>query len=424
VVDGGEDAGIVPAPLATWDQLMLPSALRQYLLGIGCIAPTPIQAQLIPALLTGRNCLGIAQTGSGKTLAFLIPMVLHVLAQSCTPSRNPIALVLSPTRELATQTDGVCRPLARTVGLSVVRIVGGVDRDAMERTLAVGAHVCVATPNCFFDVAVVDGITVSCHRMTMVVLDEVDRMLAMGFEEQVRAILTAIRPDRHVAVLSATCTDPVQRLLKTMVPQCTKVAVNEMGGLTLNASIQQHFHCITSVSTRLPTLLGILKGKAPGTVITFVNTHRLAGNLAQSLSNKGLSIALLHGKLRQRERLVAVDAFQSGKAAVLVATEIAARGLDLRRVRTVVNYTMPARARDYVHRIGRTGRAGDAGESHSLVLPTDGPVCRGICSALEEAGLPVPPGIQELAQRAREHEQDFASRVSKRKRQKRDAQQY
>nr|WMV69927.1 putative ATP-dependent RNA helicase DDX5/DDX17 [Euglena gracilis]BDX17143.1 probable ATP-dependent RNA helicase DDX5/DDX17 F [Euglena gracilis] len=415
-VTASPSGNAVPAPLTSWDQLTLPKAIRQQLLSAGFVVPTPIQAQLIPALLSGNNCLGIAQTGSGKTLAYLLPLVIHVLAHPCETSRNPLGLVLAPTRELALQIDQVLRPLVKCVGLSSARVIGGMDRRTMETAVALGVHICVATPNCFFDTAVVDSITLSCHRITMVVLDEVDRMLAMGFEEQVRAILGCIRPDRHVAVLSATCSAPVQRLLQSLVKDCTRVAVNEVHGLTMNASIKQHFYCMSEGSMRVPKLLQILQGRSPGTVIAFVATQRCAAKLSDALNRKGIPAVPLHGKLPQRDRLAAMSLFDEGHATVLVATELAARGLDLRKVRCVVNYAMPSKARDYVHRIGRTGRAGDEGESHSFVLPSDAPVCRGICAALRQAGLPVPSELREHAKRAAAEAADQKALMPPRKR--------
>jgi ATP-dependent RNA helicase DeaD len=332
----------------------------QAITALGYEAPTPIQAQTVPLLLAGRDVIAQAQTGTGKTAAFGIPIVERV-----DPAvRSPQALVLAPTRELAVQVAQAIHGLGRHRGISVLPVYGGQPIDRQLRALRHGVQVIVGTPGRILDHLRRD--TVSLAGIRFLVLDEADRMLDMGFIEDVEYILSHLPAERQTALFSATLPAPVAALGRKYMREPMRVQI-EKETVTVPQVRQTAYE--VSARSKEDALARILDVENPTSAIIFCRTKREVDELAESLRARGYLAEPIHGDLSQRERDAAMGRFRQGQVELLVATDVAARGLDIPEVTHVINYDIPVDPESYVHRIGRTGRAGRAGEAVTLVEP-------------------------------------------------------
>jgi ATP-dependent RNA helicase RhlE len=324
--------------------------------------PTPIQAQAVPALLAGKDLLGIAQTGTGKTAAFSLPILQHLSANRAHPvPKSPRALILAPTRELAIQIEQAFRAYGRFLGLRATVVVGGVGYGEQIKALHRGVDVLVATPGRLMDH--MQSGHVRLERVTHLVLDEADRMLDMGFVRDVRKIVAALPKRRQSMFFSATMPPEVAALADQMLFQPVRVEVTPKV-ITVDR-IRQSVHFVHQ-SEKRTHLVKLLADAAMARVIVFTRTKHAANRVAETLERAKIPADAIHGNKSQNARQKALERFRSGRARVLVATDIAARGIDVDGITHVVNYELPNVPETYVHRIGRTARAGAEGAAISL----------------------------------------------------------
>ena len=324
--------------------------------------PTPIQAKAIPSALEGRDVLGCAQTGTGKTAAFVIPMIER-LADG--PKGRPRALILAPTRELAFQIQEAVDKLGRTRRIFATTIVGGSDMHAQVRGLRQRPDVIVATPGRLLD-HMWQG-TIQLTHLQIVVLDEADRMLDMGFAPQLNQIIDALPEDRQTLLFSATMPSNLGDLARMSLKDPVRAMVAKSA--TPAEGVTQLLHHTTQ-GEKTPLLLSLLKDK-PKSVLVFTRTKHRADRLGETLEKGGHRVAVLHGDRRLSQRRSALEGFRRGRFQVLVATDIAARGLDVANIEHVINYDLPNTPEDYVHRIGRTARMKAVGSATSFVTAED-----------------------------------------------------
>jgi ATP-dependent RNA helicase RhlE len=319
--------------------------------------PTPIQARTIPALLQGRDVLGIAQTGTGKTAAFALP-VLQQLAQQGrrAESRSPRALVLAPTRELAVQIARSFDTYGRGLGLKLGMVIGGLGFGRQIETLNRGVDILVATPGRLLDL--VERGNVRLGQVTFLVLDEADRMFDMGFIRDVRRIVAAVAKQRQTLLFSATMPGDVAKLASEILKNPERVEIVPQGRTV--EKVDQRVYFVNAASKRA-LLSHLLADETLERVIVFTRTKRGANRVAEALEDRGVRSEAIHGNKSQNARQKALDNFSRGRARVLVATDLASRGIDVTGVTHVINYEMPVDAESYVHRIGRTARAGASG---------------------------------------------------------------
>jgi ATP-dependent RNA helicase RhlE len=343
--------------------LQLNDSLVRAVRGAGYESPTPIQRAAIPAVLDGRDVLGCAQTGTGKTAAFALPILQRLAAEPPQRGRRPIrALVLSPTRELATQIGDAFAGFGRGLGIGVACVYGGVGIAPQRAALARGVDVLVATPGRLLDL--MQQRCVDLGRLEVLVLDEADRMLDRGFVDAVRRVVAAAPRTRQTLLFSATMPPAIEALARQLLRDPVRVAVAPVA--TPAERVEQHVvHVERGEKRRM--LERLLDDPAVTRALVFTRTKRAANRVAEFLSERDRSVDAIHGNKSQSARERALDRFKSGRSRVLVATDLAARGIDVERVSHVINFELPDDTESYVHRIGRTGRAGAAGRAVSLV---------------------------------------------------------
>jgi len=348
--------------LTTFSDLGLAAPLLRALEGEGYSVPTPIQAQAIPGVLAGRDLLGIAQTGTGKTAAFALP-ILHRLAADRRPAQRKgcRVLVLSPTRELATQIAESFRTYGRHLGVSVAVVLGGVGHRPQVQAMARGVDVLVATPGRLLDHITQRDIVLSGTEI--LVLDEADQMLDLGFLPPIRRIVSHISMKRQNLFFSATMPREIGKLADELLRDPVKVSVAPVA--TTVESVTQRVLHVESHNKRL-LLVELFADPQMSRTLVFTRTKRGADKVARHLEDAGIRVAAIHGNKSQSQREKALAAFRASKIRVLVATDIAARGIDVDQVTHVVNFELPEVPESYVHRIGRTARAGAAGTAISL----------------------------------------------------------
>jgi ATP-dependent RNA helicase RhlE len=349
-------------PSNTFATLGLAETLLRALERERFVEPTAIQAGAIPHLLAGRDLLGIAQTGTGKTAAFALPMLQHLIGAPVRPGPfSARALILAPTRELALQIEQNLRRLAGQQKLRIVAILGGVSRVMQVQRMRGGADIVVGTPGRVCDLLAAGELKL--NRVSQFVLDEADRMLDLGFIRDIRRIVAALPDQRQSALFSATMPPEVGALAETLLRKPVRVDVARSAPDAL--PIEQHVHFVEPAGKR--ALLGrLLADPALSRVIVFTRTKRGANQVADALDTGGVRVAALHGNKSQPARQKALEQFRTGRARVLVATDIAARGIDVTGISHVINFDLPAQPEDYVHRIGRTARAGASGVAISF----------------------------------------------------------
>jgi ATP-dependent RNA helicase RhlE len=362
--------------------LGLSEAMLQDLIKAGYTAPTPIQTQAIPPALAGRDVIGCAQTGTGKTAAFAIPMIERLAAL---PKGQPQALILAPTRELALQILATIEKLGRGRRISATVIMGGADMQAQVRGLRQQPDILVATPGRLLD-HMWNG-TINLAPIKILVLDEADRMLDMGFAPQINQILDALPVERQTLLFSATLPADLTRLVQVSVHNAVRVMVSPSA--TTADGVTQALHHTTHDSKA--ALLVSLLGQEQETVLVFTRTKHRADKLGRVLGQEGHKVAVLHGDRSLSQRRAALDGFKRGAFRILVATDIAARGIDVANIGHVINFDLPNCPEDYVHRIGRTARMKTTGRATSFVTSEDGLQLRAIEQLLGHA-VPVAAG--------------------------------
>lgn len=335
--------------------------------------PTPVQAQTIPVILEGHDLIACAETGSGKTAAFMLPILTQIAAirdAESAPPRGPMALVLVPTRELAGQVVEASEPFAAEVDLAIAAVYGGVSMRHQIEALRRGVDVLVATPGRLLD-HMASG-RIDYADLEFLVLDEGDRMLDIGFLPDIRRIAAHLPLDRQTLLFSATMPHAVEGLANSLTRDAKHVRIGEAGGDQPQMP-DGITHAVFLVNPRrkVELMLQLLVEEGTDSVLVFTRTRAGADILSRSLGRSGIDADRIHGDLDQRARQKALDAFKQGKHQVLVATDVAARGLDIEGISHVINYDFPPCAEDYIHRVGRTGRADATGDAFSLVTPEE-----------------------------------------------------
>lgn len=358
--------------------LGLSEPLLRDLTAAGLLVPTPIQAQAIPPALEGRDVIGCAQTGTGKTAAFVVPMIERL---SVLPKGHPQALILAPTRELALQIFDSIEKLGRSHNISATVIVGGSDMQAQIRGLRQRPDILVATPGRLLD-HMWNG-TVNMLPIKILVLDEADRMLDMGFAPQINQILDALPLERQTLLFSATLPTDVTRLVQASLKDAVRVMVTPHSTTAEGVTQAVHYTTFHEKTNLLVSLLGVERG----TVLVFARTKSRVDRLGQTLEQAGHRVAVIHGDRTLPQRLRALDGFKRGQVRILVATDVAARGIDVANIGHVVNYDLPNSPEDYIHRIGRTARMKMTGRATSFVTAEDHDQLKAIEALL---GHPVP----------------------------------
>lgn len=348
---------------------------------LGYSAPTPIQAEAMPAVLAGRDLMGLAQTGTGKTAAFLLPILQRILSQPAGKRTGVQALVIAPTRELAEQIHEAAGGLARRTGILGATVYGGVAMNPQVRALRQGVDLIIACPGRLLDH--LNQGNVRFDDLQTLVLDEADHMFDMGFLPDIRRILASLPTTRQTLLFSATMPGSIKHLAEEILRDPVKVSIGHQ------APVSTVSHAIYSISPvrKAPLLLELLQRTNQDSMIVFTRTKHRAKKLALHLSSSGHRATSLQGNLSQRQRQAAMDGFRKGTFRVLVATDIAARGIDVSQVGHVVNYDMPDTPEAYTHRIGRTGRAECAGQAHTFVTREDQSMVRAVERIL---GKPLP----------------------------------
>lgn len=389
----------VPKPVQKWSHCGLNIQSLEVIRNLGYEKPTAIQMQAIPAIMSGRDVIGVAKTGSGKTMAFMLPMFRHIRDQRpLEGSDGPIGLIITPTRELATQIHKECKPFLRAMGLRAVCAYGGAPIKDQIADLKRGAEIIVCTPGRMIDLlAANSGRVTNLRRVTYVVLDEADRMFDMGFEPQVMKIFANIRPDRQTILFSATMPRIMDALAKKTLQSPVEITVGgrsvvapEITQIVEVREEKEKFH-------RLLELLGQLYDKdEDARTLIFVDRQEKSDDLLKDLMRKGYPCMSIHGGKDQIDRDSTVDDFKAGVIPIMIATSVAARGLDVKQLKLVVNFDAPNHLEDYVHRAGRTGRAGNTGTAVTFITEDQEQYSVGIAKALEQSGQPVPERLDAM----------------------------
>ncbi|XP_021762851.1 DEAD-box ATP-dependent RNA helicase 20-like [Chenopodium quinoa] len=385
----------VPRPIRWFPEAGFPGYCLDVIAKLGFTEPTPIQSQGWPMALKGRDLIGIAETGSGKTLAYLLPALVHVTAQpKLEYGDGPIVLVLAPTRELAVQIQEEALKFGSRANVRSTCIYGGAPKGPQIRDLKRGVEIVIATPGRLIDM--LEAQHTNLKRVTYLVLDEADRMLDMGFEPQIRNIVSQIRPDRQTLYWSATWPREVETLARQFLRNAYKVVIGSQD-LKANHSIRQVIEVMTDLE-KYNRLIALLKEIMDGSkILIFVETKKGCDQVTRQLRMDGWPALAIHGDKDQSERDWVLSEFKSGRSPVMTATDVAARGLDVKDIKCVINYDFPTSLEDYIHRIGRTGRAGAKGMAYTFFTQSNAKFTRELMKILREAGQAVPPALSAMA---------------------------
>eukprot|EP01125_Pyxidicula_operculata_P009261 TRINITY_DN305_c0_g2_i1.p1 TRINITY_DN305_c0_g2~~TRINITY_DN305_c0_g2_i1.p1 ORF type:complete len:516 (-),score=161.60 TRINITY_DN305_c0_g2_i1:37-1584(-) len=381
-------------PFETFSEGKFPSDLLQITKGFE--KPTPIQSQCWPIILSNKDLVGIAETGSGKTLAFGIPGLMYLKSISSKAARSfgkqPSMLVLSPTRELAMQTAEVLEKAGKASNFKSACIYGGVAKGPQNEALRSGLHIVVATPGRLLDL--INEGTCDIKNVTFLVLDEADRMLDAGFEKEIRTIIGMTSKERQTVMFSATWPQSIQQLASTFMTNPIKVTIGS-DSLSANKRVEQIVEVIDSDARdkRLLELLNEYHKSRKNRVLVFALYKKEASRLESFLNNKGWKSVSIHGDKSQAHRTQALQDFIDAKIPLLIATDVAARGLHIPKVEYVINYSFPLTVEDYIHRIGRTGRAGAKGVSHTFFSKFDKAHSGALIGVLKDAKQKVPEDL-------------------------------
>ncbi|XP_073974224.1 uncharacterized protein isoform X2 [Rhodnius prolixus] len=391
----------VPPPIMYFEEVNFPDYVMSEISKQGYDNPTPIQAQGWPIALSGRDMVGIAQTGSGKTLAYILPAIVHINNQPrLRPRDGPIALILAPTRELAQQIQQVATDFGSSTDVRNTCVFGGAPKGGQARDLERGVEIVIATPGRLIDF--LEKNTTNLKRCTYLVLDEADRMLDMGFEPQIRKIIEQIRPDRQVLMWSATWPKEVRNLAEEFLHNYIQLNIGSLE-LAANHNIQQIVDICDEYEkpAKLCNLLTDIARESENKTIIFAETKRSVDDITRTINRQGWRANGIHGDKSQQDRDQVLQEFRSGRVNILVATDVAARGLDVEDVKFVVNYDYPSSSEDYVHRIGRTGRSQRTGTSYTFFTTGNARQAKDLISVLQEAKQDMNPRLLELAEMAK-----------------------
>lgn len=336
---------------------------------LGYQTPTPIQSQAIPPVLEGKDVMGLAQTGTGKTAAFVLPMLQRLLDR---PRGRIRALIVAPTRELADQIHVAIVALGRDTGLKSTTIYGGVSLNPQIQRLKQGVEIVVACPGRLLDH--INGRTIDLSHVEILVLDEADRMFDMGFLPDIRRIIKVLPAKRQTLLFSATMADDIRKLAHDVLTKPVTVQV----GATAPASTVSHALYPVEQQLKTPLLMALLKHTDTESILIFTRTKHRAKRIGEQLEKAGYKAASLQGNLSQNRRQAAIEGFRNGSYQILVATDIAARGIDVSSISHVINYDIPDTTEAYTHRIGRTGRAAATGDAFTFITGEDEPMVRSI----------------------------------------------
>jgi len=359
----------------SFDAFNLHPAIMAGVRAAGYVTPTPIQEKCIPAVLQGRDVIGLAQTGTGKTAAFALPILQRLMTG---PRGIVRALIVSPTRELAEQTYEVFCQLGKDTRLRAVAVYGGVGMDPQIRKIREGAEIVIACPGRLLDHLWKGNLDPS--HIEVLVIDETDRMFDMGFQPSIRNILECLLNPRQTLLFSATMPPDIRKLVEEILHNPVTFQI----GHTAPAVSVRHTLFPVEQNRKTGLLMALLKETETDSVIVFTRTKHRTERLADALSAKGFRVASLQGNMAQSQRQRALDGFRDGKYKILVATDIAARGLDVLSISHVINYDMPETVDDYTHRIGRTGRVDQTGDAYSFVTSDNREVVRELEKVLKE----------------------------------------
>lgn len=371
----GESAPIAvsaePVPGVTFQSFALAEPILRAVHEMGYREPTPIQAQAIPVVMQGHDVMGAAQTGTGKTAGFALPILQRLLPHanpSASPARHPVrALILAPTRELADQIYVNVREYARHTHLRSAVVFGGVDIAPQIAALRQGCEVLIATPGRLLDH--LGQRTVTLAQAEILVLDEADRMLDMGFLPDIQRIINTLPAKRQNLMFSATFSEDIRKLASSFLRHPISIEVARRNAAA--DTVEQVVYRVADTGSKRAAVAQLIRDRGISQVIVFTNTKIGASRLARELERDGLNASAIHGDKSQQERLTTLEGFKQGEVSVLVATDVAARGLDIAELPAVINYDLPYSPEDYVHRIGRTGRAGASGLALSLMTGND-----------------------------------------------------
>ncbi|KAL1640798.1 ATP-dependent RNA helicase dbp2 [Diplodia intermedia] len=387
----------VPKPVTTFDEAGFPGYVMNEVKAQGFDKPTAIQSQGWPMALSGRDVVGIAETGSGKTLTYCLPAIVHINAQPLlAPGDGPIVLILAPTRELAVQIQTEISKFGKSSRIRNTCVYGGVPKGGQIRDLARGVEVCIATPGRLIDM--LESGKTNLRRVTYLVLDEADRMLDMGFEPQIRKIIGQIRPDRQTCMWSATWPKEVRQLASDYQTDFIQVNIGSMD-LSANHRITQIVEVVSDFEKRdkMAKHLERIMDDKNNKVLIFTGTKRVADDITRFLRQDGWPALSIHGDKQQNERDWVLNEFKTGKSPIMVATDVASRGIDVRNITHVLNYDYPNNSEDYVHRIGRTGRAGAKGTAITLFTTENAKQARDLVQILTESKQQIDPRLHEMA---------------------------
>ena len=391
----------IPKPILTWYHCGLNTTITNILTQRQITKPFPIQMQAIPSIMSGRDIIGIAETGSGKTLSYILPLLRHVLDQRpLKDNEGPIALIMVPTRELAVQIYQELRMFTKYLMLNVCCVYGGSAIGNQISELRRGCEIVVATPGRLIEILCLsNGKITNLLRVTFVVIDEADRMLDMGFEPQISRIIANIRPSRQTVMFSATFPKQIETLAKKILTKPLEIVVGQRGQSAKN--ITQYIEIIPK-SKSFIRLIEILDEHINTSTIIFADSQSESIELWKQLYKQGFNCLLVHGGMDQEDRIDAISQFKNEQHHILISTSICARGLDVTHCELVINFRCPNHMEDYIHRIGRTGRAGKPGTAYTFISPDDEDhLASDIMKALELSGQTIPSELSELVRKYR-----------------------
>lgn len=384
-----------PAPVTSFAHFGFDENLMKVIRKQEFSSPLPIQSQAIPAALGGRDIIGIAKTGSGKTAAFLWPALVHIMDQKpLQEGDGPIALILAPTRELSIQIYNEAKKFGKVYNIHVVCAYGGGSKWEQSKALEGGAEIVVATPGRMIDLVKMKA--TNLRRVTYLVLDEADKMFNMGFEPQVRSICNHVRPDRQTLLFSATFKKRIEKLARDVLTDPIKIIQGDVG--QANEDVTQKVLIFNNPLHKWNWLLmKLVEFLSEGSVLIFVTKKAEAEKVAHDLGTKEFEVCLLHGDIEQAERNKVITRFKKREVDIMVATDVASRGLDIPHIRTVINYDIARDIDTHTHRIGRTGRSGEKGTAYTFVSDKDKEFVGHLVRNLESANQEVPQNLMDLA---------------------------
>ncbi|CAN6604498.1 pre-mRNA-processing ATP-dependent RNA helicase Prp5p [Trichomonascus vanleenenianus] len=415
-LDGIKVRGVnVPKPAVKWSQFGIPAQSMQVIEKLGYEKPSAIQSQAIPAVMAGRDVIGVAKTGSGKTMAFLLPLFRHIKDQPpLRKGEGPIALIMTPTRELANQIHRECEHFLKPLGLRAVCAYGGAPLKDQIADMKRGTEIVVCTPGRMIDLLTANsGRVTNLRRVTYLVLDEADRMFDMGFEPQVMKIVRNVRPDRQTVLFSATFPRQMEALAKKILNKPVEIIVGarSMVGPEITQIVE-----VREAQTKFKRVLELLgqffHENEGARALIFVDRQEEADDLWRGLLDRGYRGIPIHGGKDQVDRDAAISDFKKGYVPLLIATSVAARGLDVKDLKLVINYNAPNHMEDYVHRVGRTGRAGNTGTAVTFITPEEERSAADIAKVLKLSKCEVPPEVQKMADSFMEKVKAGKARIS------------